>query len=73
MGTVDRLRKRVEPFVAWYHSTAVNKACPYMVIVGSFLNQDMLLPPPFSYLGMSFIYGLLIYNVHCPKNNLSLS
>ena len=31
---------------AWHHSTAVHKACPYMVTVGSILNEDEL-PPPF--------------------------
>ena len=29
------------------HSTAVHKACPYMVIIGSILNEDAL-PPPLS-------------------------
>ena len=58
MGKVDRLRNRVEPFAAlfWarHHFTAVHKACPYMVIVGSILNEDALAPniqytapPPF--------------------------
>ena len=44
---------------AQYHSTAVHKACPYMVIllvqwwrVGSILNEDAL---AFSYLAMLFI------------------
>ena len=72
MGNVDRLRSRVEPFIcpvlgAWHffsqlcpparhHSTALNKACPYMVIAGSILNDDTL-ALLFSYLGMLFIYG----------------
>ena len=28
------------PPAARHHSTTVNKACPYMVIVGSILNKD---------------------------------
>ena len=40
-----------------HHSTDVHKACPYMVIVVSILNEDAPPPPPFSYLGILFIYG----------------
>ena len=31
---------------ARHHSTAVQKASPYLVIVGSILNEDPLPPPP---------------------------
>ena len=68
MGKVDRLRNRMNLllpcFGLWalylptpdparrHHSTAVHKACPYMVIVGSIQNEDAL--PPF--LSRSIIY-----------------
>ena len=71
MGKVDRLRNRVEPFVALFmgyrHCTccmhhltlpadpASFHACPYLVIVSSIRNEDAW--PTFSYLGMLFIYG----------------
>ena len=73
MAKVDRLRNRVEPFASlfWalgnvlantypparHPSTAVHKACPYMVIDGLIFNEDAP-SPPFSYLGMLFIYEL---------------
>ena len=61
MGRVDRLRNRVEPFaVLYWHCTytcqhltlpagpaSLHKAWPYMVIVGSILNEDSLPLPPF--------------------------
>ena len=63
MAKVDRLRNRVEPFASlfWalgnvlantypparHPSTAVHKACPYMVIVGSILSKEALHPLPF--------------------------
>ena len=37
------------------HSTALHKACPYMVIVGSILNEDAP-APPLSYLGTSMLF-----------------
>ena len=62
MGKVNRLFNRVEPFAdlfwaisalylptpdpARHHSTAVHKACPYIVIVVSILNKDSLAPLP---------------------------
>ena len=71
MGKVDHLRKRVEPFAVLYwalgivlantrpyppsHPTAVHKACPFMVIVGSILNKDAWAPPHFLYLGIYFL------------------
>ena len=64
MGKVDRLRNRVEHFASLFwalgielaNTWSVQKACPYMVIVGSILSEDAL-PPPFSYLGILFFYG----------------
>ena len=38
---------RLSSSVIRLRSTAVHKACPFMVIVGSFLNEDALLPSPF--------------------------
>ena len=79
---MDRLRNNiVEPFAAlfWalgivctcHHSNAVQKACtcPYMIIAGSILNEDALLPspPPFLLVGMLFIFdslSLLISETH---------
>ena len=57
MGKVYNLRNRVEPFAALFwalgtvlanirHCTAVHKACSYMDIVGSILNEDAMSPPP---------------------------
>ena len=65
MGKVDRLRYQVEPFTAlfWALGSVVNKACPFTVMlpeqwwrVASLLSEDVL-PHPFSYLGLLFIYA----------------
>ena len=42
---------------AWHNSTAVQAAWPYRDILGSIPKEDALPPPPFSYLGLLFIYG----------------
>ena len=55
MGKVDRLRNRVEHFASLFwalgielaNTWSVQKACPYMVIVGSILSEDALPPPLF--------------------------
>ena len=67
MDNVDRLRNKVALFAAMFwalgivlashHSSAVHKASPYG---HSWLNSQQRPvdnPPPFSYLGMLFIYG----------------
>ena len=46
------------PPPARHHSTAVHKACSFMVRVGSILKEDALSFPPFLYLGMLLFYGL---------------
>ena len=57
---MDRLRNGVEPFDALFcpparhHSTAVHKACPYMVIVCS-----VLLLPPSLFLSMYIYLSML--------------
>ena len=43
--------------------TAVHKACPYMVIVGSILNEDVL-PPPFPILVRYLRVSMLLVLVH---------
>ena len=51
-----------------HHSTAVHKACPHMVKVGSILNKDALPPPTFP-LGMLFIYAertqWMLFTLYC--------
>ena len=47
MSKVDRLINIFKPFAALFWALGiVQKACPYMVIVGSILNEDVLPPPP---------------------------
>ena len=49
-GIVLYVRAITRPYLpARHHCTAVHKACPcpYMVIVGSILNEDTLAPPLF--------------------------
>ena len=41
---------------ARHHSTAIQKACPCMVRVGSILNEDAPAPSPFFYISMLFNY-----------------
>ena len=70
MGKVNRLHNRFELFAnlfgalgivlantrpAQHHSTAVHKAGPYMVIVGSILKEDAPAKPPFSYLYLIYL------------------
>ena len=84
MDNVDRLLNMIEPFAVLYwalgivlvktwpyppsHPTAVHKACPNMVIVGSILNKDALAPPHFLYLGIYFLSMVEVESIF--KGNL---
>ena len=73
MGKVDRLRTRVEPFLIcfWLSAmylphvtmpagpTSLKRSTQSMSLNSHswFNSQEDTLPPPFSYLGMLFIYG----------------
>ena len=86
MDKVDCLRDRVEPFAVlfWAPSNVylpipdcarqpditLHKACPYMVIVGSFLNEDAV--TALSYLGMLFIYAADLSYLTFIRNDCSV-
>ena len=48
---------------AGHHSTAIQKACPYMVIVGSILKEDALPPALFLFRYVISLWSLLM---KCP-------
>ena len=48
----------------------LHKACPYMVIVGSFLNEDAV--TALSYLGMLFIYAADLSYLTFIRNDCSV-
>ena len=81
MGKVDRLRKKVEPFAALFWALGIVLPTPdharrsgitplpslSLSLLVRFLTKTRLLPP-FSYLGMLFIYAVALPDVETLTN-----
>ena len=60
---IVRMYKLYMPFPPARHkSTNIHKACPYMVIIGSILNEDA--PPPPLFLSSYVIYLCCIVHIN---------